>query len=43
MSRINENAINLNDELSKVNLSLHEKSIEFWRVEQKCRREFLYL
>lgn len=43
MSRNNENVSNMNDELSKVNLSLYEYSIELWRLEEKCRREFLNL
>lgn len=39
MSCNNENNVDINDELSKVNLSLHENVIELWRIEEKCRRE----
>lgn len=35
-----EKHLNVNDELSKVNLSLYQSSIELWRVEEKCQRKF---
>lgn len=38
----NENNLDMNDELSKVNLSLYEKVIELWRIEEKCRRELKF-
>lgn len=41
MTSNNENASNLDDELSKVNLSLYEYSIQLWRLETKCRCGFL--
>lgn len=39
----NENDFDLNEELSKLNMSLHESGIELWRIEEKCRREFFLL
>jgi hypothetical protein len=36
----NEDKLDINDELSKIHLSLYENVIELWRIEEKCRRKF---
>jgi len=38
-----EKDIDLTEEMSKINMSLHENSIELWRTEEVCRRKLLLI
>lgn len=42
MPNPNENNLNtVYEELNKLNLTLYESNIDLWRIEEKCRREYL--
>jgi len=40
MSGNDENDSNMNNDLSKFNLSFYESSIELWRAQEKCRCKY---
>lgn len=40
MSSHNKNDPSMNNELNKFNLTFYERSIELWRIEEKCHCEF---